>query len=358
MTTGRVGVVGASARAAVMSLARAGYSAWAVDLFADRDLRRIAECVRCPLAEYPAAIPALAERFPPGPFLYTGGLENAPDVINVLAEKRPLWGNGSDVLRLVRDPFFVAKLLVDSPRLEPEQSLVPAEGRWLVKSLGSSGGLGVRSSCAGECVPSGCYIQEFVPGPALSAVFNGPQLLGITEQLIGQRWLHTNAFHYAGTIGPIDLPSQGIHKLADAAQQLVLECGMQGIFGIDFIWNQDRPWIVEINPRYPASLEVLEHSASRERKRPQSRTIGKAIYFAAHALRFPEHGPWDADLSGPFDSWRLPEFADIPAPGEAIEAGSPVLTFFTSAPSAEECRRRLQSRAAELDRLFAPGAKS
>ncbi|HXD86206.1 MAG TPA: ATP-grasp domain-containing protein, partial [Urbifossiella sp.] len=252
MTTGRVGVVGASARAAVMSLARAGYSAWAVDLFADRDLQRIAECARCPLADYPEAIPTLAERFPPGPFLFTGGLENAPEVVAALASKRPLWGSGPDALRLVRDPFFVAKLLVDSPRLQCEQSLVPSDGRWLVKSLGSSGGLGVRSARAGERVPSGCYLQEFVAGPAISAVFNGPQLLGITEQLTGPEWLHSNAFHYAGTIGPINLPSGGIQKLVDAAQRLGAECGVQGIFGIDFIWNRDQPWIVEINPRYPA----------------------------------------------------------------------------------------------------------
>ena len=96
-----VGVVGASARAAVMSLARAGYAAWTVDLFADRDLKRIAPCVRCPLAEFPEAIPELADRFPPGPVLYTGGLENYPDVVAELAMRRPLWGNGPDVLRRV-----------------------------------------------------------------------------------------------------------------------------------------------------------------------------------------------------------------------------------------------------------------
>ena len=39
-----VGVVGASARAAVHSLGRAGFATWAVDLFADRDLARVAPC--------------------------------------------------------------------------------------------------------------------------------------------------------------------------------------------------------------------------------------------------------------------------------------------------------------------------
>ena len=74
----------------------------------------------------------------------------------------------------------------------------------------------------------------------------------------------------------------------------------------------------------------------------------------------PAASAWDADLAGPFDPWRLPAFADIPAPGEPIEAGSPVLTVFASGFTPDGCRRQLQSRAAELDGLFGtsdPGAE-
>ena len=53
-----VGVVGASARAAVHSLARAGFAAWAVDLFADRDLdARRGHCAVCPSIATPTTIP-------------------------------------------------------------------------------------------------------------------------------------------------------------------------------------------------------------------------------------------------------------------------------------------------------------
>jgi hypothetical protein len=100
-----VGVVGASGRAAAVSLLRAGYEPWAVDLFADRDLRRIAPTVRCPPARYPAALPGLTDGMPPGPVLYTGGLENHPGVVRELAARRELWGNPPDVLEHVRDPF-------------------------------------------------------------------------------------------------------------------------------------------------------------------------------------------------------------------------------------------------------------
>src|SRR5688572_12838500 len=130
-----VGVVGASARAAVGSLRRAGIAAWAVDLFADRDLQRMAPCVRCPLTGYPDAIPELCDGFPPGPVLYTGGLENHPDVVRELARRRPLWGNGLEVLEQVRDPFRLHHAVVKAgrpvPGVLPGTHPLPYEGRWV-----------------------------------------------------------------------------------------------------------------------------------------------------------------------------------------------------------------------------------
>ena len=355
-----VGVVGASARAAAMSLARAGYSAWAVDLFTDRDLKRIAPCVRCSFADFPEALPQLAERFPPGPMFYTGGLENYPDVVRELARRRPLWGNGPEVLAQVRDPFELA-VVVKTPVACASGSPVPTTGEWLVKSLRSSGGLGVRWARPGEIVPTGCYLQEFISGTPMSAVFHGKHLLGVTEQLIGTTWLHSRPFHYAGTIAPIALPLEVTSELSLLGEQLVEAFGLTGLFGVDFILKDGEPWVLEVNPRYPASAEVLEHAggfaafnplASRERKRPEFSTVAKGIYFAPRELRFPEAGPWDADLTGPFDPWRLPGFADIPEPGEPIEASSPVLTFFAEGTTVAECRKLLQTQAGQLDELL------
>jgi predicted ATP-grasp superfamily ATP-dependent carboligase len=67
-------IVGASGRAAAASARRAGFDPYVIDLFADADTRRLAETVRCPIERYPGAIPELARRLPPGPFLYGGRL--------------------------------------------------------------------------------------------------------------------------------------------------------------------------------------------------------------------------------------------------------------------------------------------
>src|ERR1700685_4271324 len=105
-----IGVVGASARAAIQSLQRAGYRGWAVDLFADRDLKKLAPCAVCPSETFPEALVTLIDQFPPGPMMYTGGLENYPSIISQLAAKRPLLGNSAIVLERVRDPFFMSSV--------------------------------------------------------------------------------------------------------------------------------------------------------------------------------------------------------------------------------------------------------
>jgi predicted ATP-grasp superfamily ATP-dependent carboligase len=149
-----------------------------------------------------------------------------------------------------------------------------------------------------------------------------------------------------------------IHR---SGETIAAAAGLRGLWGFDFIYDIDiGTYPVELNPRYTASVEVLEHglgesvfgdrfAATQGRARP---LVGKAIYYAPHDLGFPTSGPWDADLALPFDPWRLPRFADIPSPGSMSHAGQPVVTIFEQGSSAAECRQRLQSRARELDQLF------
>jgi predicted ATP-grasp superfamily ATP-dependent carboligase len=223
--------------------------------------------------------------------------------------------------------------------------------------------MGVRFATAGDLPNPSAYLQEFVPGPPMSAVFLAKhphvEFIGVTEQLIGTPWLHSTAFRYAGNIGPIEPDGELRSELTLLGFRLMLSLGVRGVFGVDFILHDGRACVVEVNPRYPASVEVIEHATGRAvfanggRQPPEFAICGKAIYYAPHRIAFPASGPWDIDLTGDFDPWRLPIFADIPAVGAVIERGHPVLTIFATGSSPIECRERLQSRARELYDLFA-----
>jgi predicted ATP-grasp superfamily ATP-dependent carboligase len=360
----RVGVVGGSARAAVHSLARAGFSAWAVDQFTDRDLKRVAPCALCPPDQYPDELPTLAAQFQPGPVLYTGALENHPHVVRALAEARNLWGNPPEVLGRIRDPFALFPALAEAgfatPRFVPPGQPCPAEGRWLRKPIRTAGGHGIRFAQPDEAPSSLHYFQEFIDGSPRSALYRGATLRGGTEQLIGARGLHAHPFAYCGNIGPLALPEPERAELIRLGRALVSTFHLREHWGIDYVLRDDRVYPLEVNPRYTGAVEVLEHGTGRGAFEPgevppvrgSGGTIGKAIYYAPFALKFPPEGPWDADLMGPFDPWRVPEFADVPEPTSPIEAGSPVFTFFASGSCSAEVRERLQSRAVELDQLF------
>ncbi len=359
-------ILGASARAAVHSARRAGLTPHAADLFADRDATAYATVRKCELADYPDGLERLADSFPPMPWLYTGGLENHPDLVDRIAAKRLLWGNCSSILKGVRGAGGLTLLTADMdyppiPYFETDEA---GDSRmdWLRKSFGSSGGLGV--SWAADLAPqAGSYLQEFVTGLNLSVAvrsYGRPDtILGITEQLVGTDWLHAKPFQYAGSIGRLP-PDDGLIAKVEYLVALVTNyASLRNSWGLDIVVRNGEPILIEINPRHTASMEVLEHATGCcaldgvQRREPLPGVVGKAVYYAPHALRFPEVAAIERAIEVAADPWALPDYADIPAVGSVIDAGLPVLSFFERAADAEACRDALKRRAAELDALFA-----
>src|SRR5262249_32131262 len=241
---------------------------------------------------------------------------------------------------------------------------------------GGGGGGGGSRRWTGELRASdrrqSVYLQEYIDGDSCSAVYVGAgpdtRLLGVTQQLVGETRLHAKPFQYCGSIGPLELkpPAQAVFERLGRA--LAIGCGLRGLFGVDCVLADGVPYPVEVNPRYTASVEVLEyatgtpalalHCAAFDSSTciPQApsasrwpKVIGKAILFARQGLVFPEEGPWMAVLRQPSDIWDLPAFADIPHPGQRIEAGRPILTVFASAASVAAGRDRLWTVVAELE---------
>jgi predicted ATP-grasp superfamily ATP-dependent carboligase len=177
----------------------------------------------------------------------------------------------------------------------------------------------------------------------------------VTEQLVGESWLNAPPFRYCGNIGPIDVPSALREDLTRIGHVVATECRLRGLLGVDFILADGRPWLVEVNPRYTASVEVLElatganaihrHAAAfvdgggSEQSPPWGPFVGKAILYTPRPFTFrapPQ--PNDSDH----------RYADVPVRGEEILAGWPVLTVLCRGQSPEDVRRGLQSHAAKV----------
>ncbi len=383
-------IVGASGRAAAASAVRSGWQPVVIDLFADEDTRALGPVLQCPLADYPHGFLALAERALPGPWMYTGGLENDPAIVVAISRNRKLLGVPPEVLELVRDPFRLAAIL-PMPAMRKSGELLDPGKRWLRKPLRGSGGFGIEAmesspgSLAGRASdggrsgenvgiaapfpgswPSltrsangsseGNYAQEWVAGSSNSALYlftesGPPALVGICSQLIGETWLNAPLFRYCGNIGPLPMDSglsAELRGIGNALQPL----GLRGLIGIDFIRSSDGIRVLEINPRYTASVELYERSSGRtllaehiealasklralpwaENFQPVGLKIhGKAILYAERRFEVPSDHPWHG-----------PSFADIPAVGSVIPSGQPVVTLFASADTEPECREQLK----------------
>jgi predicted ATP-grasp superfamily ATP-dependent carboligase len=141
--------------------------------------------------------------------------------------------------------------------------------------------------------------------------------------------------------------------LADASE-------LRGLFGVDFLRDGDTVLLVELNPRYPASVEILERASgismmslyrdlipdppsvtakaipvqsvldcpSSDHGRrivdlPISQTFAKVVVYACERFRFP-------DVSETSEGACLDqslELADVPVSGTFIEKGWPICTI-------------------------------
>lgn len=367
MSRGPLLIVGASGRATAASAIRAGYTPFVIDLFGDEDTRRLCPFLTCPLETYPHGFIEIAKRVPPMPWMYTGGLENYPEVVAAISPKRELIGNGPDALKQIRNPFRLHEILsgkgLAHPWLNHPEVLSLPHGRLLRKPIRGSAGIGIRHANDDDIRDAEkhrdeYYLQEFVDGMPISVLCrsNGDQvqILGHTRQLIGTDWLHAPEFRYAGNIGPVSIEHKGLLH----AFQLVTNVGIQGVWGFDAIATDNGLSLVEVNPRYTASMELVELAFRIAVLMPGvvpkswNRIYGKAIYYAAKTITVPSSGPWDDTLARCTDVWQRQDYADIPSPGSTIECSQPVLTIFAEGATEVEVLHTLKRRAAELDQLF------
>jgi predicted ATP-grasp superfamily ATP-dependent carboligase len=369
-------IIGSSVRAAAQSALRTGYTVYAADLFADADLRRICRAVA--VSDYPDGLARVVAGPQGGCWMYTGALENSPELVERLTGSRPLIGNSAEVLRAVRRPELVAAALGDaglpSPQVRVHES--PGEPGWLRKPICSAGGLHIRpcdeSTPVFDSNSSGSYYyQQRIAGTPCSAAYLAArgkvQLLGVTRQLIGERWTGAVGFRYCGSVGPLAVTAEQFGELARIGAVLTERFALAGLFGVDAILNDDGLWTVEVNPRYTASMEVIEraigqplidlhvHACQRGALAevpnishgPQP-TFGKTIIFAEHS--FTVDDDWTSLDESSFD-W--PQLADIPLPGARIEAGWPVVTVLTTGRDEHEVMTSLRHRVAEMQRRIA-----
>ena len=341
---------------------RDGQRVVAFDLFGDLDLRLSASRVVTPSelggGRLSALVDAAAMEAASG-VVYGAGFENHAALVARLADRHALLGNAPATLRAVRDPTRVGAALRDAGVPYPRTCFTAPRkpsGRWLRKPVRGGGGTRVRD-WRGGVLPAGTFVQERIDGLACSAaaVADGVDavVLGLTEQLVGQRAFGVRGYRWCGNLVPPRLPADEREALL-AQARVICSClagafALRGLFGVDFVWDGRRAWPVEVNPRPPASLETMRginafgaHLQGCAGKLPRVDAAhrgagGKAVLFAT-----------DAVVVGDSERWLERGVRDVPHQGERIAAGRPICTVVSQAATAEDALADLEEQAARL----------
>ncbi len=295
-------IIGASVRAQVESAIRAGYPVEGWDLFADHDTR--AACQRASpgmatilrIESFDRVAEAVANarsinlrqpsnRWQPDVAIVCGGVEQHTSAIAAIEDWLPIAGCSAESGALLTKQDLLQEVIAAagcmvapvSERL-PDQ-VIPSD--WLYKPIPSSGGLGIRtgldldlSESEDESRRSLNHIfQQRIDGESCSSLYvatdGRSKLVGSTRQLVGDDRLTDSPFAWCGSIGPVRLPADRESQLSMLGEILTDTFNLRGVFGVDFILNDDGIWPVDINARIPGSAEVFE-SFDRENHHPHA----------------------------------------------------------------------------------------
>lgn len=392
-------LLGSSVRAMAQSCQYLNLPVWAVDQFADSDCCAVTnritqkELEDVTIDDFPQDLSLV--------FLPGGGTENHVSLADQLARSFSWCGLSGEELRAIRDPkclfpiaqqcglktpatfFFSDKnKKSDLDRIELE-NLRPDQ--WLWKSGDRGGGLGVSDIETSDVlkyllsIQAEGYLQEKIHAIAFGATMilsqdGEPEWIGASRLLIAgnplpNSLLSDNAsedhqpdhpsssrrtdypYLFGGAIGPVSLPQSVIDRLLALAKHCYQHFGIKGWFQVDFMLNEQHEiWLLEINPRWSATMEIYERIQGRSLVLPHLRAWG--IEAIEHSFPKPILHPfvlkyvvyasstftWTAEISQKatainrqaIDDSGWPLLADLPQEDTTFETGMPILTILAS----------------------------
>ncbi len=375
----RLGLVGYSTRALAQAACDLGYSVHNVDVFGDEDTRRLGPWT--PVVEWPNSLLQAVSAVKCDAWLLAGGTEHHVQFLEKLSLHARVLGPEPSQLKRLRSVAYWKRLTagIEGLQMPPMRVSTPENdtSSWLVKSWRSSGGLGVflsNSNSNSDSTPSTSkgpadnhrrlrrYWQRPIEGRVLGVTYvighNEITYCGTTESLTADDWQGPSSYIYRGSWGPVELTVKQRERTRILVERVAQQLDYRGWLQADYIEDRDgKLWLLEINPRWTAGMEILHMAASDQTRSPLQEHLrahlqqplvpvsrsddylfGKAIVYAqrdvvlsakhrselANYLDWQEYQPEHQDAH-----WRL---ADLPAIDPlnqelTIARGHPILSL-------------------------------
>ena len=367
-------VIGMDVVSLATSATKAGYKVYTVDYFGDQDLKRVChESLSIVKQTLGVTCGQLSTNFNPEALLQltmgllkkntidvtllSTGLDDSPDVLFELNDMIPILGNCPHVIKRIRDKmkFFQELERLEIPHPETAMAENFEEARKKAKDIGypvlvkpskGFGGVGIRKAQGpkelkqafqhASLIDEKVLIQEYISGTPASVSLissnNETITLTLNEQLLGVNELgQEEPFGYCGNVVPLVTTRSVMNRCKNTTERITSHFGLIGSNGIDFVISKEGiPYVVEVNPRFQATLECVERVLGINMVEAHMKAclqgilpiiVKKTAVFCTRLILFAPQRAIIPDLS------VFEEVRDIPIPEVIIEKGEPVCSI-------------------------------
>jgi uncharacterized protein len=352
-------IVALSGRALAASARRGGYVPLVADMFGDVDALnaadrhvRLAGGLASGIEEQNLidALQILSKDREPIGIVYGTGFEDRPQLLQRMAKRWRLLGNGADVVARLKNPKIFSSICSDFGIPSPEISLPEPASRdhWLAKRQGGAGGAHIKPADESADARGAIYYQRRVSGAPISACFLAD---GERAHIVGfsAQWSSPTPhqpYRYGGAVRPAALAPATADKLIAAVQRIVGATSLVGLNSADFLVEGERFWLLEINPRPGATLDIFETGETSLFAHHVAACSGKLAAASACAANAKAASIVHAEEDiASFSVSDWPDWAaDLPVVGSSIRAGEPVCTVYACGLAAVGARELAEKR--------------
>ncbi len=357
--TGFILVIASSARLLAQCARASGFKPLVIDLFADQDTQSYAEDfkkIKSLEKRYlQSAVDYFIKRYQVDQVVYGSGFENYPDSLCYLSGCLSLLGNVPDVFIALHEKqgFFAVlnRLNIPYPCVSFNQQGELED--WLIKPMRGQGGVGIKHY-KGEEVGSDSYCQKYQIGKQYSVLFLAD---GLQVQVIGfnSQWTvrldECCEFMFSGIINVCDLESERKTQVVEWLKKLIPLFQLKGLNSLDFVDDGVCSWLLEINPRPSASMQLYEADLFKRHIRASLGEIthdlphikgctGYQVVYATHDIMIPVDFLWPEGC------------VDLPESGVICRTGQPICSIMCHKMQAYLVMSALQTQQLNLQKRF------
>lgn len=363
-------IIASSARMLAQAAKISGLKPLVIDLYSDLDTQACAVAYQQIPALSPdylaSALDYFIENYAVTQIVYGSGFEQHPDSLFYLQTRLTLLGNSPETFKRLQNKieFFAILDTLNIPH--PETTFTPPQNKqdWLIKPMQGQGGVGIqryRNTNPNPNLNPSIYWQKYQTGTHHSVLFlaNGQhhQIIGFNTQWT-IRLNDNEEFIFAGIINHTDLSEACKTQIIDYLSKLVPVYQLTGLNSLDFIQHHHQRYVLEINPRPPASMQLYDADLLRQHIQvgttlvaqlpsPPAIYTGYQIIYAKQDIQIPPDYHWQTGC------------ADLPAAGQICRTGQPICSIIAYQSHAHAVMQALNIQQHNIEKgLYSHGIQS